>query len=68
MSKSCQIAIYFGVHEMRGLRAAASVLVARYAREYRLYGYNPGLERVPAICQRWRLGDFYYALCVGGGD
>lgn len=63
MNDSARIAIYFEVDRMRGPRACAATVLARYASEWRRdRRFNPGLEQAKQIAARWRLGDYYNCL------
>lgn len=68
LSNAAQIALYFGVDKLRGPRAMAATVLARYAAEYRAYGWWDYMRAAHRIARRWRLGDYYHVLCHRGGD
>lgn len=66
LSNAALAGIYLGVDRMRGFRAIAATVIARYCKEI-AEGYNPDNESVEfygKIITRWRLGDVYIGLLV----
>lgn len=67
-----EVAKYFEDRDggFRGFRAVASVVLARFAREYSI-GYRPDPESermIHRICLRWKLGDYFASLCKAYSD
>lgn len=62
---AAQVAIAFGVQNLRGIRAAAATVLSRYAAEWqRDRCYNPGLDRAKLIARRFRLAEYYNCLLI----
>lgn len=67
LSNAAQAAIHAGVDRMRGFRAIAATVMARYARDLAA-GWYPDHEdeqHMHRICRRWRLGDAFAAMHAG---
>jgi len=57
-----QIYLALGLDKSSRLRRRAATLVARYVKEFHLYGWNPGYDHFVKVCRRFKLGDFAQAL------
>ena len=65
LSTAAQVAIYFKADKFTGFRACAATYLARFAREYAIYGDHGRfpVDQISKVCKRWNLGDYYAALC-----
>lgn len=66
LSNAAQAGIILGVDKMRGFRAIAATVIARYASDL-ARGWQPDADaeaHLTRICRRWHLGDVLIGLHV----